>query len=427
MEHLVQTGKSINSVTEKLKEGDVVLVESGKYEDKVLLKVPRVTYRSLEKYGAQVAQFFFMETGHYIEIDGFDFVWGNIEMAGSPNHNNLFHNNRIHHGGSCGIDFGQGCENTIMEDNEIFNVGHGIHTSGGTKNLIARRNIIHDCRAHGLGMVGGIGEKYLDNIIYNCGKTGIHPGSGGPSNGEIRGNLVYNCGIHAIAVSGADFLVKNNTCISRKGVEYQTYYISGSGHIVKNNIGYRSDGISYVLLIPTSAISDYNCWFDPNNAKCISRWYSPMTLAEYQAYGQGLHSIFKDPKFIDILKTDFRLLPDSPCIKAGENGLDIGAFQTNGGGEMSRIIVGVNFVGRKATENSGEIRGKVTLEDGTDPSRVTISLTGSKMVSTNPDANGDFAFTGLPDGTYNPSAALEGYEFEYIGTVPLPITIPTSV
>jgi len=175
-------------------------------------------------------------------------------------------------------------------------------------------------------MVGGTGEQYLNNIIYNCTKSGIHPGSGGPSNGKIIGNLVYNNGNSAIYVSGSNFLIMNNTCVSKPNSDSETYYISGSGHVVKNNIGYRDDGESYVLLISASAITDYNDWYDPKNTQCISRWFNPMTLSEYKTYGQGAHSIYQDPKFVNLAGNDFHLQPGSPCIDAGENGVDMGAY-----------------------------------------------------------------------------------------------------
>jgi len=299
--------------------GDTVLVKPGEYNGTTIVSVSGATYRSFEKHKAKVGKFY-LESVDNVEIDGFDFVWGSIEMAGSTNKFCLFRNNLIHSPTNIGIDFGTG-EDNIVEGNEIFDIhGHGVHTSGATKRTIVRNNIIHDCEHHGLGMVGGEGEKYLDNIIYNIGGTGIHPGSGGPTNGEIRGNLVYGCGTHAMAVSGSNFLIENNTCIGKNGIDHQVYYISGSGHKLRNNIGYRSDGLNFVLLIPTGAVSDYNCWYDPNNPKCISRWYSPVTLAELQKYGQDIHSISQDPRFVNMASRDFHLQPNSPCIDAGDPG-----------------------------------------------------------------------------------------------------------
>ena len=45
-----------------------------------------------------------------------------------------------------------------------------------------------------------------------------------------------------------------------------------------------------------------------------------------KATGKDLHSIFKDPRYVDPEHWDFRLQPDSPNIGAGENGVTIGAL-----------------------------------------------------------------------------------------------------
>ena len=42
--------------------------------------------------------------------------------------------------------------------------------------------------------------------------------------------------------------------------------------------------------------------------------------------GKDLHSIFKDPVYVDPENWDFRLQPDSPNIGAGEDGAVIGAL-----------------------------------------------------------------------------------------------------
>jgi len=320
---------TIKKAADTMSPGDTVYVKAGTYSG-VGLQISGtpgnyISYLAYPGDTVKVGQFYFYNGVSFIKVDGFDFANGNIECSGGNNNGNIFRNNLIHSGSGSGVDFGIAKDN-IVENNEIWNVGHGVHTSGSTSGTIVKGNVIHDCYLHGLGMVGGIGEKYLNNIIYNCTKTGIHPGSGNPSKGEIKGNLVYNCGMSAIMLSGSGFLVENNTGISQNGAQYETYYISGSDHVVRNNIGYREDGVSYVLLISQSAITDYNDWYDPKNPKCISRWYNPMTLSEYQAYGQGAHSISEDPKFVNVAGNDFHLQPDSPCIGAGQNGVDMGAY-----------------------------------------------------------------------------------------------------
>lgn len=44
-----------------------------------------------------------------------------------------------------------------------------------------------------------------------------------------------------------------------------------------------------------------------------------------EAYGKDRHSIFKDPKYADTAAYDFHIQPDSPNLRAGENGITIGA------------------------------------------------------------------------------------------------------
>jgi len=56
-----------------------------------------------------------------------------------------------------------------------------------------------------------------------------------------------------------------------------------------------------------------------------TEWY--YSLKEWQdATGKDTHSIFKHPRYVDPANRDFRLLPDSPNIGAGENGTTIGAL-----------------------------------------------------------------------------------------------------
>ena len=45
-----------------------------------------------------------------------------------------------------------------------------------------------------------------------------------------------------------------------------------------------------------------------------------------KATGKDMHSIFKEPRYVDPENWDFRLQPDSPNIGAGADGAVIGAF-----------------------------------------------------------------------------------------------------
>ena len=56
-----------------------------------------------------------------------------------------------------------------------------------------------------------------------------------------------------------------------------------------------------------------------------------LTMKEWREHsGQDKHSLFADPKYVrpwpPIDQWDWRVKPDSPNLKAGEDGRDIGSF-----------------------------------------------------------------------------------------------------
>lgn len=325
MEYLVKTGQDINSYTEKLKYGDVLKIESGEYGP-VSAKVPGITYKSLEKRKAIIAGkiYGFPDTGR--------FVFDGLHIKGSLNLYHAYLGNC--YAKECLINGGVGYagENNVFEQNEVCHCNaHGFHPSGSNPvGTLFLRNFIHDCIGHGIGAVGGINEKAIGNIVYNCkkgenvGGTGIFFGTAGPSGIRIEKNLIWGCEYHEIMVTGKDAVVQFNTAVSPKPNQSYTYYVTSNNAIVKNNIGIRFGAENPVVLISKSAISDYNCWFNPDEPKCISRYYNKMALETYKTYGQGLHSISQDPKFVDILNKNFKLQVDSPCKETGENGKDMG-------------------------------------------------------------------------------------------------------
>src|ERR1700690_1607953 len=66
-----------------------------------------------------------------------------------------------------------------------------------------------------------------------------------------------------------------------------------------------------------------------------------------------------------------------------------------------------------ATASTYSISG--TVSGGT-PLGVTITLTGAGTGSTTTDANGNFSFTALPNGSYNLVPSLEGNAFAPVST-----------
>ena len=66
-----------------------------------------------------------------------------------------------------------------------------------------------------------------------------------------------------------------------------------------------------------------------------------------------------------------------------------------------------------ATASTYSISGTVS---GSTPANVTITLTGAGTGSTTTDANGNYSFTALPNGSYNLVPSLEGNAFAPVST-----------
>jgi len=329
MEYLVKTGQDINSYTEKLAPGDIVRIESGEYGGRLIVRVPAVVYEAIERHKVNfLGQIYFDDNVTKVVIDGFKNQivepYGNIDMYQIGMANNIIRNCIIigdgEHGG-----IGFTGLNNIFENNEVYNTGHGFHHGGRDipDGTIYRKNIIHDCLGHGIGAVGGKNEKVIGNIVYNCrradgyGGTGIFYGTASPENIYIGSNLVWGCTNHQIFTKGIGTIIVSNTAVATDRSTSYTYYIESNSPEIRNNIGVRFGSGNRVILVPRSATTDYNCWYNPDEPKCISRYYDKMTLETYKTYGQGLNSISQDPKFVDIANNDYRLQADSPCKNMG--------------------------------------------------------------------------------------------------------------
>ncbi len=197
--------------------------------------------------------------------------------------------------------------------------GNGIHLALGSDNNIIRNNIVYNVERHGIsiragndsqGFVSNIGNKILNNTVYNAGTTsgaGINIQSGN-TNTTIRNNLVF-------AAASAPL-----------------------------NVDAESN---------SSTDSDYNIWYRSDNT--IASWAGTTYFSLVQlsaATGQEKHSISRDPRLVNVGGANFALQKESPAINTGISSgdvlsdydgigrpvygaYDIGAFEYGGGIDVS--------------------------------------------------------------------------------------------
>jgi hypothetical protein len=232
-------------------------------------------------------------------------------------------------------------EGNIIEDNESTAFGAGIETDA--RGVIIRNNIIQNnyTRNMGGGIFSGsydttaIGINIIErNIISGnrAGWTACESGSGG---GLVVGaptitryNLIvdneafrYICqpeagGVHNLTryqdyyynnTIAANSARMGNSHGAGGGIRLLAYFMQG-GNLAKNNIIAFNTYGGGVMGTPgdsANSIWDYNLVFGNGGG-------------DYIGISPGPHDIQADPLFVDRFSGDFRLLPNSPCIDAGD-------------------------------------------------------------------------------------------------------------
>jgi len=358
---------SVDKAANTMEAGDTVYVKEGNYSG---FDVSRsgtadnyISYLAYPGHTPVIGQIYFQSGASYNKFVDFEITpasGGGVIMDHNNDHN-IISNCHIHHcnpGGSPGVDLSGGSDFNIVEDCKIHDAYYAIHTSGvgaANRGNIFRRNVCYNLTDDGFNFSPPTKDTQLiGNVIYDVdrdksgGADGIHLYDDGTA--IVKGNLVYLDGASTGGVfwihGGSNHIIQNNTFVGLPG--FSTAY----GGIIwleltlnvtlKNNIGYSSDAsIGVVAGINSSTRDDYNDWYNVDPSKCVYYGGEWKSVSQYKSEDKrGLHSISKDPKFVDFAGRDFQLQAASPCKGAGENGVDMGAYGVAGGGDGGTILPG---------------------------------------------------------------------------------------
>lgn len=207
-------------------------------------------------------------------------------------------NSVICHNVHCGLkEMGHGGTHILMQGNVILENGttfndHGVY-----------------CPASDVTMDG--------NIVFN------HPGWAfhcyeQPARARITRNVCFGNTWSGILLGGPDAVVLHNTCANNgQGVMYFRGFCQNP--VVYNNVFAFNTG--------NAAWDNGGGQFgDPGGIDDDYNDYYSGTLSN--AYTRGAHEVLTDPLFVDAAAYDFRLKtnPASPCLLAGSDGRDLGAY-----------------------------------------------------------------------------------------------------
>jgi len=252
----------------------------------------------------------------YIHDGGHVFRAGVGVLVGRSSYNTVSHNEicdfdytGISVGWSWGYQPSSAHHNTI-EYNRVHNIGRGvlsdmggIYTLGISPGTVIRNNIFHDIRSYAYGGWG----LYTDE-----GSSGI----------VLENNIVYNTktgGFHQHY--GRENIVRNNVlAFSNEGQIQRTREEDHLSFTFERNIVYFNNG----RLLSSNwkngrYVMNHNVYWDTSSPEIA---FAGMTFAQWQAKGFDKNSVIADPLFIDPLRFDFRLKPDSPAFKVGFQPID---------------------------------------------------------------------------------------------------------
>jgi len=205
-------------------------------------------------------------------------TWGYGRSLATHNH---IVRNHIHH-------IGQG----VLSD-----MG-GIYTLGVSPGTVLRGNHIHDVESFGYGGwgiypdEGSTGLLIEDNLVHRTKSAGFHQHYGREN--VVRNN-VFAYGREAQimrtrAEEHLSFTMEGNIVLWSEGPLLGSNW-SGNNYKLDRNLYWKEGGAA----------------FD----------FAGMTLEQWRAKGQDVHSVVADPLFVDPKKGDFRLRPGSPAGRIG--------------------------------------------------------------------------------------------------------------
>ncbi|WP_231594382.1 choice-of-anchor Q domain-containing protein [Paenibacillus algorifonticola] len=187
-----------------------------------------------------------------------------------------------------------GGKDSIIEQNYSYNNDIGVeiaseHKGKSTSNITVRSNIIYNNRLTGIAMGGydkqrgsTTDSKIVNNTLYK-----------NDTIGDGAGQLY-------VQFDTKNNIIKNNIMVaSSTGVLIYNEYTQNSGNIVDYNLYSTSGGSSDAYWVWKNVEYD--------------------GYADYKANsGNDSHSLFADPKFVNVSLNDFHLQATSPAIDAGD-------------------------------------------------------------------------------------------------------------
>lgn len=265
-------------------------------------------------------------------------------------------------------------ENKAMNESSVDSFGGGISSSQTL--MLINCEVTNNSADRGGGLFLQAGTALLDNCVFNGNTSPV----GGALYSQATESTVNNCTFSmnsASAIGGGVFLVSESMLTLRNSVLWNNTDTDGANTDETAQISDFSNFGENVISVEYSCVQDD----DPDDANVYP----------------GSGNIDDDPLFVDPPNHDFRLLPGSPCIDAGDPAFVPEPGETDIDGEPRvmgcRVDMGVDEM-TAGQPNSGDLNadGVADLLDA--PLFVNAILAATDpadqcVADTNGDGNSD--------------------------------------
>jgi hypothetical protein len=227
-------------------------------------------------------------------------------------------------------------------NNTVRDRGAGIYTYGQYDGsycpVISNCNISDNTATFRSG--GGISCWSESVIIENCTVLGNHANDGGGGIEVLYGEeaIIANC-----------LIVDNTSNYTGGGMEVDASKFLIQNNTIANNVAADHGGGVFFLSSAHDDIDLINNIIWGNEPEQIYLYYDlwpTVTHTDIEGGWEGVGNIDADPEFVDAVNGDYHLMPDSPCVDAGDPGFVAGEGEVDIDGEPrvmgGRVDIGVD-------------------------------------------------------------------------------------
>jgi hypothetical protein len=277
---------------------------------------------------------------------------GGIQLFGINSVDNVISHNLIHDMSDKGMTMQDGYGRFIVEFNEMYRLGLEISDTGGImtnrwfvleededlrQGNILRYNLVRDvigCGAYGEPREGkqalsktaggriwtpyytwgiysdnsGVDITVFGNIIVRNVLGGTSIPVGDPKNNRIENNIMIDGSAHQ-----ADLRIGGDAATGNRFVRNVIYYTSPQAALLNVNSRTRQSFTE----------CDYNLYFPAGGQPLVIQGIPGGSLRQWHEMGYDTHSVVADPLFVDPVKGDYRLRPESPAFQLGFRPIDV--------------------------------------------------------------------------------------------------------